>query len=117
MSYFANVENDGKWLPGGTYTYDVYIYSEEGEYGSCSDPVYGPGWWIDPCYTFCYGDSYNSPLFDNYEENLLGDVETSYEMEELGSGWWRVTITIPEDLPNGTYYLKGKNEPYCAIIT
>lgn len=126
MSNFRNVENDGIWEPGGTYTFEVYEPWTEGGEGSCE--LEGiPGFLNEG--SGIYGDEDEPPpddppellgniLFDNNNQNLDGGVtNTEYDdVEELEGDWWRYTITIPEDLEDGTYYLKHASWSYCAVL-
>ena len=127
MSYFRNVQNNGVWNPGGTYTFEADLRSKDGWTGKefpCRFFASGFGLYtsndvLNPP-TNCYGclDSACWPqfaykeedyLFDNNNEDFTGGVDGStVSSKELEDGWMKYTVQLAEDLPNGTYYFKGR---------
>jgi len=151
MSYFRNVELDGKWEAGGTYTFEVYEpisgFPIDGGWlinpytGVCSWYAAGVGNCVscdqaegDMLYSDtdllidedCHGGSFapsaglvGNILFDNNDANLDGGVEGTEIIDKEDTEderWYKYTITLPADIPNGTYYFKRKNFSYPVII-
>jgi hypothetical protein len=115
MSNFRNVENDGVWTRGGTYTFEFYRDGEDGGYGSC-DIAGNPG--ILFTFNTLFSDDDGNFLFDNNDEDTTGGIEgTTTEAEDLGGGWWKYTITIPSGVSDGPYYLKAAKYEGCQVIT
>jgi hypothetical protein len=126
----SNVENDGVWKQGGTYTFDfdseitsTYpgsdgIWYETGwrliEDGSVYLNNYYYSWYLG--YIATDGQS-NIILFDNNTTiTPSDDPGTPFEgamegltidsTEDLGGGVTRYTVTVTGDIATGTYYLR-----------
>lgn len=139
---FKDVENDGVWLPGGTYTFKVF-------YSNTSDENVGTGnfWNVTECtlgatlHAFGQGlvadndtrydelcggfleqqnPADGNILFDNNDENANGSVANtllvSFNEDEGDPGWFIGTVTIPEDLASGTYYFKARDFDFNTVV-
>ena len=128
MSYFRNIENDGAWEPGGTYTFEMYRKGPP--YGFTIGALH----LSDPC-DCLFTEACKDWLITNPWEpalaewpNLDGwtgmlDLNTLLSNGSAGSGgdsqgsqalittdgglndWSTVTVEISEDIEEGTYYL------------
>jgi len=125
-NYFRNVQNDGNWEIGGTYTFDYYI-----QHADCTetyDPeACGPG--CPLCLRFDYSgyarflceDDDDYFLFDNNNQDATGGVpyltivrygpyltDEPLDGQEIegDEGWWRRTVIVNGLSALGTYYLK-----------
>lgn len=118
MSNFRNVQNGGSWETGETYTFEVYE-----PYTHTMDPGFTcqgyPGGWESgenligenefvstECGTKAKNES--NLLFDNINQNDSGAIADTPKIsrEDMGNDWYKYTITLPVDLPNGKYYFK-----------
>lgn len=123
MSYFSDIQQGGTWKQGGTYSFLVFLSGTDNGYGSCS--IGGvPGNLWSPCGGLWGDDDGTEPnhsgniLFGNTNEDLTGGVVLEdVTWEEQSGGWWKVTVTIPADLPVGNYYLKYSTYWWCQVIT
>lgn len=109
----VTAEDDGTWAPGGTYTFEFYHEYNSTfflwDYASIVDLYVYLG--EDESNVYAYGI-----LFTNDNSDGTGMIDTTtygeyYSLDygdggENESGWKLGTITIPNDLPDGTYYLK-----------
>lgn len=116
---FRKIQNNGSWQPGGTYTFEVHQYMDN----HCNQWLFGIECfycsiqhWIWHIFNGILG------LCDNNDEDSTGSVKsasyleiteggTTYEpcgpsFPSLLDAWYKYSITIPEDLPLGTYYFK-----------
>jgi hypothetical protein len=107
MPSFRNIENDGYWQAGGTYTFEVWT---EGFLQPTGNPNEFHVWGYD---LVEFNDVFTSCLFDAANEDFNDGVQvTNYawvsevDVDEDGNGWHLWLITLPSDLENGTYYLK-----------
>ena len=123
MSYFTDVQQGGTWKQGGTYSFLVFLRAVDNGYGSCS--IGGiPGWLFDPAGGLWGDGDETEPgqsgniLFSNANEDLTGGVVLEdVTWTDMGDYWWKVTVTIPADLPVGNYYLKYSTYWFCQVIT
>jgi len=112
MSYFRNVELDGKWEAGGTYTFEVY--DDQSIIGSCG--IAGDLVLIEQLQFTGEGVS-KAYLFTNNEENLEGGVDAFGERALYGTedeNWWVHREEILTDTPVGVYYLKYRKYELCS---
>lgn len=123
MSYFRNVSNDGTWLPGGIYTFEVWKSNElAGECGINS--IWNDGFSLvrdtpNESYPNCPYMTSGNILFTNHLENFTGGIEglTVLETEVLEDGWTKYTVQVAENLSPDIYYLKHSSHHCCIEFT
>jgi len=123
MSYIKEVQRGGNWVQGGTYSFKVWNYGTDNGYGSCSINEI-PGNLFDPSGGLWGDNDTTVPrhtgniLFLTDEDTLTGGVPLAVAptWEELSDGWWKVTIIIDADFPEGNYYLKYGTFWECQVV-
>lgn len=120
--YLRNFENYGQWVQGGTYTFEYFEYYYVEKPGGILTKITYEGsyiWGNQESKDLFYEDDYSVPYLPPnnsvldpgggyvWEDDSIGSI-ASYgiptELESDGYGkWWRVSITLPEDIPVGRY--------------
>lgn len=104
-----NIQNKGIWLTGGTYTFEyddpIYGWTYEASLGLC------PSGTNAAQYTYDTSGEYDGIVDENFEVISIVLYNTiTISTEEISTTThnvtYRVTMTIPDGFPSGTYYLR-----------
>jgi len=118
MSYFRNVELDGVWKKGGTYTFEFYFYSDRNSDNTTTKAALTlsvtEGGFVEECvFTQEYIDSWIAeypdvtPLAEAIgASNVISSTDDGIEWGAgIEEGWVTVTVKVPEDANAGSYIL------------
>lgn len=139
--WFRNVENEGHWTPGETYSLELYLpnWTDESEEGiwagwnpytqTCDYPcrflTAGTGLlrgneepepvcaWDLPISGNAYPANYlYLTSAETVEDQAMFGHMSLTQTANLGDGWYRFEFTVPDDIPSGKYYLKIASYEY-----
>ena len=100
MPDFRRFENNGVWRRGRTYTFEYYEYGDSWYYGVPNLMASNGGSYIpEP------GQA-DPRFFTDFSES---EIAERLSLEDLGGGWWRVTLRIRDDAPLGEYYMPWRS--------